>query len=98
MMVGLRKAAMALIVFVLVTAFLPVCDPLIEQSVALLPDWILILVLVAFVFIALMMLTALLFGERASNDAWAWVFVTAIVSTMLLPFKILWWIVRIPFR
>ncbi|MGH8498140.1 MAG: hypothetical protein ACRERV_04940 [Methylococcales bacterium] len=98
MMVGLRKAAMALIVFVLVTAFLPVFDPVIEELVAVLPDWVLILSLVAFVFMALKALTAWLFGEKASNQAWANVFVNAIVFVLRLPFKILWWLVRLPFR
>ncbi|MGH8498284.1 MAG: hypothetical protein ACRERV_05685 [Methylococcales bacterium] len=49
-------------------------------------------------FIALKTLTALLFGEKASNQAWAQVFVNAIVSVLLLPFKVAWWIVRLPFR
>lgn len=98
MIIGLRKTATALIIFVLVTAFLPVFDPAVEQLAATLPDWTLILIFVVFVFMALKALTALLFGERASNQAWANVFVNAIVAMFLLPFKILWWLVRLPFR
>ncbi len=71
--------------------------PLVEELVAVLPDWALIGMLVAFV-IALRALTALLFGKKASNQAWAHVFVNAIVSVIMLPFKVVWWIVRLPFR
>ncbi len=84
---GLKRLASGLILFVISMAFLPVFEPFIEAIVAMLPDWALILVLVVVGLALLRVVAGLFLGQRASDQMVGTLAADVVRFLLLLPFR-----------
>lgn len=91
MIVGLKRLAGTLILFVLLfvlgMAFLPAFEPFIDAIVAQLPDWALVLLVVGFGLAVLRAVAALFLGQRASDHMVGTLAADVVRLVLLLPFR-----------
>jgi predicted PurR-regulated permease PerM len=85
--VGLKRLAGGLIVFVLAMAFSPMFEPIVEAMVATLPDWALVLLVVVFALMVLRALAALLIGPNAADQMVGTLAADVVRFFLLLPFR-----------
>lgn len=86
-MIGLKRLASGLILFVLGMAFLPMFEPFIEAIVEVLPDWAVILIIVGFGLVLLRALAALFLGANAADQMAGTLAADLVRFFLLLPFR-----------
>lgn len=84
---GLKRLAGSLALFVLVIAFLPLFQPFMEALIAALPGWAVVVLLVGLGFALLRVFTALIFGKGVSDQMLGTLLADLVRFLILLPFR-----------
>ncbi len=85
--VGLKRFAGGLVLFVLAIAFLPLFQPFIEALIAALPGWAVGTLLVGLGFALLRAFVALIFGRGVSDQMLGTLLADLVRFLILLPFR-----------
>ncbi len=85
--VGLKRLASGLVLFVLAIAFTPVLEPFIEALIAALPGWAVVTILVGLGFALLRVFVALVFGKGVSDQMLGTLLADVVRVLVLLPFR-----------
>ena len=85
--VGMKRLASGLILFVLAMAFAPMFEPIVDALVAMLPDWAVVLLLVVFGLIVLRALASLLIGTNAADHMVGTLAADVVRFFVILPFR-----------
>lgn len=88
MIVGLKRQASGLILFVLSMAFLPVFEPLIGAVTAAIPNWLLALILLAIAFAVVRAVSTLFLGKGASDHLMGTMAANMIKFSFFFPFRV----------
>lgn len=84
---GLKRLAGGLLLFVLVLAFSPVFQPFIETLIAALPGWAVVALLVGLGFALLRACVGLIFGKGVSDQMLGTLLADLVRVLILLPFR-----------
>lgn len=84
---GLKRLAGGLVLFVLAIAFSPVFQPFIEALIAVLPGWVVVVILIGLGFALLRACVALIFGTGVSDQMLGTLLADLVRVLILLPFR-----------